>query len=85
MSENSGGSAFPTKNALNRDGNVMRWAQDGMSVRCWLVGHILEGMSASPELMQWLTAGTMPPYETTMAQAAIRLADAVIAELGEEE
>ena len=82
MTKNDGGPAFPRpESSFNRSDS----AQPGMSTRCWLVGHILEGMNASPELMQYLTKDTAPQYDATMAQAAIRQADAVIVELEKEE
>lgn len=52
-------------------GGKIRWAQDGISYREWLVGMILSGMNATQYEPEFLAA------------RAVRLADLAIAELEE--
>lgn len=73
-----GGEAFPL-NVLDQgdSGNLLSVrTQYGMSLRAWLAGQVIGGLCANPSL-NMADAGAAK----VLAQAAVLMADAVIAEL----
>ena len=67
-----GGPAFPRPFSSMPNGHYM-WAQDGMSLRDWFAGHVLQAARCRED---WLM-GTKLSDET---ESAYRIADAMIKE-----
>ncbi len=91
----NGGLAFPR--SMSEDpkdfGTALHFAQDGMSLRAWLVGHgpTTLPQTADDALWEYLTEGhqdsledAIAAYDAYMVQRDCRYADALIAELNKD-
>ena len=74
---NDGGPAFPKQIEVNPNNGLIKWGADGMSLRDWFAGKVLQGELAS----QNAETGEWPEgHEFGLAKRCYKIADAMIKE-----
>jgi hypothetical protein len=75
-----GGSAFPVEQGHCPDGTWNQTFEPGMTLRDYFAANALVGMTASPELMQVVTAGSILDGTASdrLSKRAFQIADAML-------
>ena len=80
MAKNDGGPAFPRPYSANPNSGEQAWPQDGMTTRAYMATAFLAGLLASDPV-----PGSIGTAAGDFAADAVKLADALLAELAKEE